>query len=353
MASADKTEKPTPKKRRDAREKGQIARSKDLATSLVFLTAVLVIGFSSSIILVKFQLVLVSYWKEFLAAELDLLTVQKLLRQAVFSVMKLAAPLVLLTLLVGFGAFLAQGGILLSSHNLKPKFKGLNPKNNLQRVFSKQGLVQLAKSLLLVGVIGYVGYQAVIGFMPKFRVMGLMDLTAMIELYAGFLFSLTLKVALVLVVVGAADFAFQKFKFEEDLKQTKEEVKEDIKQTEGNPLVKSRIRRLQREMARKRMMADVPEADVVITNPTHYAVALKYDLETMAAPRVLAKGRGFLARKIKELAEEHGVPLVENVHLAQSLYKSARVGDEIPAELYRAVAQVLAYIFKLKEENWH
>ncbi|MEE8585502.1 MAG: flagellar biosynthesis protein FlhB, partial [Acidobacteriota bacterium] len=348
MAKGEKTEKPTPKKRRDAREKGQAARSKELSASLVFLNTVLLAGFAGSIFVGQLQLMIRSYWKEFLHSDLTLLSVDLIAKRSAFGVMKLAAPLVLLTLIIGFGSSLLQTGFLLSTENLKPKVTGFSPKNNLKKIFSKRGLVELAKALLLMAVIAWIGYNSVRDFLPQLVSLALMDIRGGLTLFANFLFGVSLKVSILLVVVGLADFGFQKYKFEEDLKQSKQEVKEDMKNTEGNPLIKGRIRRLQREMARKRMMASVPEADVVITNPTEYAVALQYDLESMAAPLLLAKGRGLLAQRIKQLAAKHRIPTVENVPLAQALYKSAEVGDEIPANLYKAVAQVLAYVYKLK-----
>jgi flagellar biosynthetic protein FlhB len=157
-----------------------------------------------------------------------------------------------------------------------------------------------------------------------------------------------IRVAVMLIVLAIADYFFQKYRFTEQLKMTKQEVKEEFKETEGDPITKGRIRRIQREMARKRMMADVPTAEVVITNPTHYSVALSYKMESMDAPKVIAKGVGFLALKIRELAQEHGIPLVENKPLAQTLYKSVEIGEYIPSNLYKAVAEILAYIYKAK-----
>lgn len=353
MAKSDKTEKPTPKKRKDAREKGQIARSKDLTAALVFLTATTALGYTAVFFFSQLQGVILSFWKESLTVEMTPQVVQRLITSGVFTVMKLAAPLVLLTLAIGFGSSFVQGGLLISAEHLKPKMTGLNPKSNLGRVFSKQGLAQLVKSAVMIAVIAWLGYGAVSGFLKKFGAMSLMDPRASMALFGGFLFPLLIKVALFLMVLGIADYVFQKYKFEEDLKQTKEEVKEDFKQTEGNPLIKSRIRRLQREMARRRMMAAVPDADVVITNPTHFAVALQYKAEDMNAPLVLAKGQGPLALRIKQIAEENRIPLVENKPLAQALYRSAEVGVEIPGDLYKSVAEVLAYVYRLRQESWH
>ncbi len=353
MAKSDKTEKPTPKRRREAQEKGQSARSRDLTQAFVFLNAVVVLGFMGAVLFGQMQLVISSTWRELLLEEISLNNIEQIIRHGVFSVMKLAAPLVLLTLLIGFSATGLQSGFRFSSHNLKPKLKGLSPASNLKRIFSKRGLMQLLKASLLIGIISYLGYSAITGSMGDFLGLALMDVKSGIRLFGDFIFSLCLKISLLLTVIGVIDYIFQKYKFEEDLKQSKQEVKEDMKATEGDPLVKGRIRRLQREMARKRMMAAVPEADVVITNPTHFAVALKYEVENMEAPMVVAKGRGFLAQRIKELAAQHGVPTVENKPLAQALFKTAEVGEQVPGDLYRAVAQVLAYVYRLRQESWN
>jgi flagellar biosynthetic protein FlhB len=178
--------------------------------------------------------------------------------------------------------------------------------------------------------------------------MVVMDMGSLLTTWSGLLFKVCIKVGVCLVVIAAGDYLFQRYQHEEDLKMTKQEVRDDLKDTEGQPLVKGRIRRLQRELATRRMMAAVETADVVVTNPTHFAVALKFDVLTMAAPLVVAKGQDFIAQRIKKIAREHNVPMVENVELARSLYRSVEIGQEVPVELYRAVAQILAQVYRLK-----
>jgi flagellar biosynthetic protein FlhB len=185
-------------------------------------------------------------------------------------------------------------------------------------------------------------------YLGTFQTMLIMDVRTILTTAASALLSIGVRVAVFLSIVALADYLFQRYRHEEELKQTKQEVKEDMKDMEGQPLVKARIRRLQQEMTRQRMLTAVKTADVVVTNPTHYAVALKYEVQSMAAPQVVAKGQEYLAQKIKDLAQEAGIPMVEDVALARSLYKLVDVGDEVPAELYRAVAQILAYVFKLR-----
>jgi flagellar biosynthesis protein FlhB len=257
-------------------------------------------------------------------------------------------PILLAMLICSVTANIMQGGLVFSSKSLELHFDRLNPKNGLKKIFSKNGLVELVKSVILLIAVSYISYQVVSKYLSLYPRMVLMDVRKLLHWTASISYELFLRVAVLLVIVAFADFAFQKYRFREQLKMSKQEIKEEFKETEGDPTTKSRIRRIQREMSRKRMMADVPNADVIITNPTHYSIALSYKIDSMEAPKVVAKGVGFLALKIRELAQEHGIPLVENKPLAQTLYKSVEIGDYIPADLYRAVAEILAYVYKAK-----
>jgi flagellar biosynthetic protein FlhB len=245
-------------------------------------------------------------------------------------------------------ANMMQGGLVFSAESLGFHFEKLNPQKGVGRIFSKNGLVELLKSLVLLIAVGIISYQVVSQHLPLYPRLILMDVRRLLYWTASISYEVFIRVAVLLIVLAIGDYFFQKYRFTEQLKMTKQEVKEELKETEGDPVTKGRIRRIQRAMARKRMMADVPKADVVITNPTHYSVALSYQMESMDAPKVVAKGVGFLALKIRELAQEHGIPLVENRPLAQTLYKSVEIGESIPSDLYKAVAEILAYIYKAK-----
>lgn len=351
MADANRTEQATPKRRRDARKKGQIPRSKEVPSALTFVVVVLFFLFAGSYVLAEFRIQFLGFWGHFDAGEFTILTAQQLLTEVLWGVMKLAGPLLLLILTVSLGGTVVQGGFVFSSEPLKIKGDKLNPAKNVKKIFSKTGIVELLKSLALVVVLTYLAASAVWERIDEFQAMVVMDLATILATWASILYTVSLRVGIFLAILAAADYLFQRYKFEEDLKQTRQEVRDDYKETEGDPLVKGRIRRLQKEMARKRMMAAVKTADVVVTNPTHYAVALRYDVQTMAAPRVVAKGKGYLAQKIKELAREHKIPMVESVALAQTLYKTVELDQEVPASLYKAVAQILAYVYKLKQER--
>jgi len=270
-----------------------------------------------------------------------------------WGVVRLAGPVMGLTFIVALGASFAQGGLVLASEPLKFNSDKVNPAKNLQKVFSKRGWVELAKSLALISVVIYLAASVIWNYLEVFQSMIVMDIRMIVSTWGSTVYSIGIRVGIFMGVVAIGDYLFQRYSHEEGLKQTKHEVKEDMKDTEGQPLVKARIRRLQREMARKRMLSAVKTADVVITNPTHYAVALKYELHEMSAPLVVAKGQDFMAQKIKEIAGKEKVPLFEDVELARTLYKTVEVGDAIPTELYKAVAQILAYVFKMKEETYH
>jgi flagellar biosynthetic protein FlhB len=257
-------------------------------------------------------------------------------------------PFLLTAVVLGIGANLLQGGVTLSWKSLAFNFEKLSPNNGISKIFSKNGTVELAKNLAILAVVSIISYNVVTEHLALYPRLVLMDVRQLMYWTGTISYQVCLRVGILLVFIALLDFAFQKYRFLEQMKMTKQEVKDEHKEMEGDPLTRARIRRIQRELSRKRMMADVPTADVVITNPTHYAVALSYKVDSMEAPKVVAKGVGFLALKIKELAQKHGVPTVENKPLAQSLYKTVEIGDYIPASLYKAVAEILAYIYKAR-----
>jgi flagellar biosynthetic protein FlhB len=344
----NKSEKPTRRRLEKARKKGQIARSREVPSAAVLFGTLLVLLFFGQKILhaLEFEM---RYLLDFpMPPEF---TIQYL--SGVFNNISLRTGIVLLPILLSVLVFsvvgnLVQGGLVFSTASLGFHFQKLNPKNGLKRVFSKNGIVQLAKSILVVSVVALISYQVISKYFPLYPRLVLMDVGKLFYWTMSISFEIFIRVAVLLIVVAIADYGFQRYRFTEQLKMSKQEVKEEWKETEGDPITKGRIRRIQREMARKRMMAEVVTSDVVITNPTHYAVALSYKMEIMDAPKVVAKGVGFLALKIRELAQEHDVPLVENKLLAQTLYKSVDIGESIPGSLYKAVAEILAYVYKAK-----
>ena len=252
-------------------------------------------------------------------------------------------------LLVAVSVSILQVGFSFNPDTIMPQFSRINPISGFGRIFSKRSLVELIKSLLKITVVGYFIFR----FIQKetLRIPSLMmaEIPDSFALLAGIIYDLAFQIAMVILVLAILDYGYQWWEHMQNLKMSKQEVKEEMKQTEGNPQIKSKIREKQRAIATRRMMAEVPKADVVVTNPTHFAVALKYE-SGMEAPTVVAKGADFIAQRIREIAKENDVVIVENKPLAQALFKNAEVGDPIPPDLYKAVAEVLAYVYRLKRK---
>ncbi len=344
----DRTEKPTQRRLQKAREKGQVARSREVPSSAVLLGMLVVLFYSGERILAMFEGVLRQLLVTKIPADISVSYMSGMFGALGLRTAAAVGPLLLVAVLLALAANVAQSGMVFSWQAVGFHIEKLSPANGLGRVFSKAGMVELVKNLATLAVVSVIAYQVVSRHASLFPRLVLMDGRQILYWTVSISFQVFLRTAVFLSILALADYAFQRYRFHESLKMTKQEVRDEFKDMEGDPLIKGRIRRIQREIARRRMMADVPTADVVITNPTHYAVALSYKMESMEAPRVVAKGVGYLALKIKELAQEHNIPLVENKPLAQTLYKSVEVGEYIPTSLYRAVAEILAYIYKAR-----
>ncbi len=344
----EKTEKPTPRKREDAKKKGEVAKSRELPSLAVLLSALMALTFFGYYTYSHIQIIMKGAFSIPTMNDLNisefLIFAQKIVTQSILAISPVLAAVFITAVLSN----LMQVGIIFTSESIMPKLSKIDPIKGFKRLFSKQSLMELFKSLLKLVIVGGVAYLTIKSEMKNVYSLGQMEINSIL----GYLFvtfsKIFIRCSLAMIVLVILDYAYQKWEFENKLKMTKQEVKEDLKKTEGDPLIKSRIKSIQMEMARKRIMQAVPEADVVITNPTHLAVALKYDSSNMNAPKVLAKGAGVIARNIKNLAEKHDIPMVENKELAQNLYSLVEIGQEIPAFLYQAVAEVLAYIYKIK-----
>lgn len=275
-------------------------------------------------------------------AKLPLSYIQYLV-SSIWHVALVLAPFAVVMFISALVINYAQVGFLISGEALTPKFERLNPIKGVSRLFSKRTIVSLIQSLLKVFIVGYVLYITVMGEQSKIISLASVSIKTAVVQITRLIFKMGIRAALMLFLLAAFDYAYQRWEYERSLRMTKQEIKEEMRQSEGNPMIKSRIRSVQREMAARRMMQEVPKADVVITNPTALAVALKYNMESDAAPRVCAKGARLIAERIKTIAREHGVPIVENKLLARTLFR-LELGREIPAALYRAVAEILARI---------
>ncbi len=344
----DRTEQPTPKRRAEAREKGMIARSRDLNGALVLLTALGLLSLWGPH-MGRRSLVLFQVWLSDLKPGLiSPAQVPVILYKFGAALGSLLWPVFLSLAVASVAANYLQGGWIFAPSRLAPDFSRLNLLSGLPRLFSGNSLVQLANSLAKVTVIGLVVYLTLKDELSLLLPLLYQDTGQFLLFLKSAALRISGKIVVALLVLGVLDFLYQRYQHEKKLKMTKQEVRDEMRQVEGDPKVKARIRGIMRQRAMKRMMAEVPQADVVVTNPTHLAVALKYDSGTMMAPQVVAKGRGFIALKIVALAQEARVPVVENRPLAQSLFKLVEVGQSIPISLYKAVAEVLAYIYSLR-----
>ena len=344
-----KTDEPTYNRITDTDKKGNFAHSKEINSSFILLAALL--GFM--ILGEQSTRNVMGSWTDMFAESWTLqLTPEELYKvtaNTMQAFVKIVGPFLIIIMLAGVMSYLLQIGCLrFSSHPLVPKFNKLNPLAGFGRIFSKNSVMELFKSLFKVGIISVISYYVIKSHwkeIPPLMGFGVGQVLS----FMGFVaLEIIFNVLLVMIFLSLLDFTFQKFTYLENLRMTKQEIKEERKESDGNPQVKQRIRTVQMQMARKRMMSAVPEADVIVTNPTHISIAIKYDTENFAAPLVVAKGVGPIAMRIREIAKENGIPLVEDKPLARTLNKTVEVGQMIPASLYKAVAEILAYVYKLK-----
>lgn len=350
FAEEEKTEEATPRKKREARRKGHVPRSIEFNSVLVVLVAFIVLNiFGGYFIRTLHRFLLESFRPETLNMMVDESVIRTLFAQRFVFILTTFLPVGAAVLVAGVAINLLQTRGVFSVEALKPRWYRINPVQGLKRLFSPRSLVELVKALFKLGVIAFIiwGTYRKEAF-PLAETSLLTPVWQAAEMTWRMLYKMVVRICLFLLVMAVGDYMYQRYEYYKSLRMTKKEVKDEYKQTEGDPLVRSRIRRRQREMATRRMMSQVPRADVVITNPTQLAVALRYDPEEMSAPQVVAKGEGYLAERIRAVATEHNVPVVENKPLARALYKTVEVDDYIPAHLYQAVAEVLAFIYQLR-----
>jgi len=353
LFAQEKTEKATPHKRQKAREKGQVFSSREVTSALILITCIVILKNVGADIFEKVGQFQSYFLTEYLVRE-DVFTpngINSIFHECVIFLAKVVAPILISVLLAGLISNYLQIGFIFSSEAITPKLDRINPLAGLKRMFSKRGLVELVKSVLKISIIGLVAYNTLKKNKDVFPLVLDMDLHTSMRLIFAIAYDVGLKAAITLLILAGFDYIFQRHEYETGLMMSKQDIKEEYKEVEGNPQIKSRIRQIQRQMARSRMMQDVAKADVVITNPTHFAVAIVYDIELYSAPVVLAKGRDKLAKRIKEIAHDENIPIVENKPLAQSLYRSVEIGDVIPEALYNAVAEILAFVYTLKERR--
>lgn len=351
LFAEEKTEEATPHKKREVRKEGQATKSTDLvAVANLLAMYLLFLAFYKGFIQDLCTYISLSF-SEGLLRPLSHGNALYVFWDSALFMFKLLFPVFAVGMIVGLAVNLGQVGFMFAPKVVSPKLSNLNPVTGFQRMFSRRALVELAKALFKVIVVGWVAFVMVKGDFYTLLYAVEMDAAGILEIVVRVLSRVAAGCIAVFFVIAVLDFVFQRIEFRRRIRMTKKEVRDEFKQTEGDPLIRSKLKEKQRELARRRMMQSVPDATVVITNPTHLAVALKYETGKQGAPQVVAKGAGFVAKNIVELAREHDVPVVEDKPVAQLLFKNVDIGEEIPADLYKAVAEILAMIFRLKKKK--
>ncbi len=345
----NKTEKPTHWRLKKAKEKGNVPRSRELAMSFSLLISIFFFALFAPVMGRTMLNMTRFYLGSAAEREVTLSSLQLIINDAFSNYLAIVGPLFLILICAIFLVNVVQGGFRIVPSNLKLKWEKLNFFKGLKKVvLSVESVFELVKSLVKVLIIGLIAYYSIKSDLFLFVSMPSQNVEEILVLMGRIFFKLILNIVIFLLILSVFDYIWVKWRYIQGMKMSKDEIKDEYKMHEGDPKIKSKRRSIQMRLAMQRMMAAVPKADVVITNPDHYAVALAYEYKKMAAPRVLAKGRGLVARRIKQIARENKVPLVENPPLARGLFAAAEVGDFIPAEYFRAVAEVLAYIYRLK-----
>jgi flagellar biosynthetic protein FlhB len=344
----EKTEAATPHKLQHLCDEGRVSKSAEVASAAGILGSVITLYAFGGASWDQLRVLLSQRLIDFSRPDLTDTALLDLAMSAGIAFFTILAPLLIVVPVVGVISNVAQSGFLVSTKQVTPDFSRINPLDGAKRLFSLRILVELLKTSVKLGIVGWLLYRAYADSFPIFLSLAGADLAGALGLFVDTAFSTAFTVGGAFLVLAVADYGYQRWEFMRGARMTKQEIKEEYKQSEGSPEIRAAIRRRQRRMAMSRMMQDVPKADVIVTNPTHFAVALRYRGDEMGAPKVIAKGQDLIAQRIKQIAREHNVPVVENKPLARALYAAVDVDQEIPYDLFQGVAQILAYIYSLK-----
>lgn len=350
MAGQERTESATPRRQDEVRRRGQVARSTEINSVAGLLVGFLFLRAWGGTIVGQVEQVMRATLGDLHQDELTVESAMQLGLTYAGFVMLLLAPVFAVMLLVGIVSNVAQVGLLFTMKPLVPDVSRINPLKGFGRLVSTRSLVELVKSLIKIAIVGFVIYRTIIDRIDVIVMLPRAELMPATGEILNLVFDLGIRSAGALLIIAVIDYGYQRYSFSQSIRMTKQEVREEMKQTEGNPQIKQRIRQLQRSIAQRRMMQAVPQADVVITNPTHIAVAIQYQPGSHA-PMVVAKGQDFIAERIKQVAREAGVAIIENKPLARALNEQVDIGEEIPAELFQAVAEILAFIYRLRKRS--
>lgn len=348
--AGEKTEKATPKKRKDERKKGRVAKSQDINGAILLILCLLALFVFGSFILRQMMGVYQHTFTEFIHWELTEISVQQIFNSATMEAAKMLAPIMLVAMISGFASNFMQVGFLFTTETLKFDLKKIDPIQGAKRIFSIRAIVELLKSLLKIISIGAITFFVIWIYKDQMLMTAFTNPESSLAFFGRVTIVMGIAATVALLVLAIFDYAYQRFDFEKNMRMSKQDIKDEYKNVEGDPLIKSKIKEKQRQIATRRMMSEVPNADVVITNPTHFAVALKYDEAKANAPYILAKGTDQIALKIKEIAKANDVITIENRPLARGLYHATEIGDVIPEEFFKAVAEVLAYVYRLEKK---
>ncbi|GLC32363.1 fused FliR family export protein/FlhB family type III secretion system protein [Clostridium omnivorum] len=351
FASEDKTEEATPKKKSEARKKGQVARSKEVNLALTLLATTLILITLGGYVGNSFKATIITFLSNYLNIDLNYNTLRNITFIAMWRVFLVFLPVALPIMIMGILANYIQVGFMFIGEPLKPQLSKLNPLKGLKRMFSMRTLVETIKNIIIVILLCYVGYSFVRDNFSYILTIGNLKVGEIPVSFGKIVINIFFKVTLIMIIIALIDYIYQRYTYNKELKMTKQEVKEEFKQQEGDPQIKSKIKQRQREMASRRMMQAVPSATVVVTNPTHIAIALKYDEGKSEAPILVAKGADAVAIRIKEIAKENDVPIIENRPLARLIYEKVELDSEIPNDMYQAVAEILALVYKMKKRK--
>ena len=346
----EKTEVPTEKKRRESREEGQVAFSKELSSAALLAGIVLTLVATSPIILDAMRQLMSQIFRDLAQSEeLSIDSIFTLSEEILSIILPAFAPFVAVIIFVGIFASVLQVGVLITFKAIAPKFNKISPLTGLKRLFSSQSLADFLKSMAKLIIVGFVGYLTYIDKITELNGLSVSTPESILIYNFTVVAEVAGKIVLALVAIAIFDYFYQRWHHEQQLMMTKQEVKDETKQTEGDPQLKARIRQIQREMSNARMMQEVPKADAVIVNPTHFSVAILYDRDVMTAPEVIAKGADHLALRMRTVARENNVPILERPELARDLYANVEIGDDIPERFYKAIAEILAFVYRLRK----
>ncbi|AXI09098.1 flagellar biosynthesis protein FlhB [Oceanobacillus zhaokaii] len=348
--AGEKTEKATPKKRQDERKKGKVAKSQDVNAAILLISCLITLILFNNYILGNMTTLFEQFFTNYLAQEITISSVMQTFLIGVIELIKMVAPIFVIAIIAAFASNFLQIGFLFTTESLKFDLKKIDPIQGAKRIFSMRALVELLKSLLKIVCIGAITFFIIWIYKDEMLMTAFTNAENALSFFGRVTTTMGISATIALLFLAILDYAYQRFDFEKNLRMSKQDIKDEYKNMEGDPLIKSKIKERQRQAATRRMMSEVPNADVVITNPTHYAIAIKYDEEKASAPYVIAIGVDRTALKIKEIAKEHDVVMIENRPLAQALFKAVEIGDVIPEEFYQAVAEILAYVYRLEKK---